>query len=195
MTSSKSLEINKQEEFKIWLINHLAEYLNTSPDQIKSDEPFESFGLSSKEMVMISGDLEEQFDVRLEPTIVWQYPTIDALAIFLSGEEKENRSIEKSESSLLQKEPIAVIGIGCRFPGGDSPENYWDILINGIDAISEVPKNRWNNEDYYDPELKTPGTVITNWGGFIKDVDSFDNELFKISPREASRIDPQQRIL
>jgi len=195
MILSSDPKVNKPEDFQAWLIEHLAEYLNTLPENIKPDEPFESFGLSSKEMVMISGDLEEEFDVRLEPTVVWQYPTIFLLSRYLSGEENKDALLVDSEQSKWENEPIAVVGMSCRFPGSKGPDAYWDILINGIDAISETPKDRWNNDEYFDPDLKKPGTLNTRWGGYIEDVDYFDNEIFKISPREASRIDPQQRLL
>ncbi|BAZ50019.1 beta-ketoacyl synthase [Nostoc sp. NIES-4103] len=92
-------------------------------------------------------------------------------------------------------EPIAIVGIGCRFPGANSPEAFWHLLRNGIDAISEVPKERWDVDSFYDPEPATPGKMSTRYGGFIEGVDSFDPGFFGISPREAERIDPQQRLV
>ncbi|PSL51987.1 myxalamid-type polyketide synthase MxaE and MxaD [Saccharothrix carnea] len=92
-------------------------------------------------------------------------------------------------------EPIAIIGVGCRFPGADGPDEFWDLLVNGVDAISEVPPDRWNVDELYDDDPATPGKMITRWGGFVRDVDRFDREFFGISPREASAIDPQQRLL
>ncbi|ARV62851.1 short-chain dehydrogenase [Nostocales cyanobacterium HT-58-2] len=92
-------------------------------------------------------------------------------------------------------EPIAIVGIGCRFPGANSPEAFWHILRNGIDAISEVPKERWDVNSFYNPKPATPGKMSTRYGGFIKEVDSFDPAFFGISPREAERMDPQQRVV
>jgi acyl transferase domain-containing protein/acyl carrier protein len=92
-------------------------------------------------------------------------------------------------------EPIAIVGIGCRFPGASSPEAFWDLLHHGIDAISEVPMERWDIDKLYDPEPATPGKMSTRYGGFIEGVDSFDPSFFGISPREAERIDPQQRVV
>ena len=93
-------------------------------------------------------------------------------------------------------EPIAVIGIGCRFPGGaDTPEKFWRLLCAGVDAITDIPKDRFDAEKYYDARPATPGKVITRWGGFLQNLDKFDAEFFGSSPREAERLDPQQRLL
>ena len=92
--------------------------------------------------------------------------------------------------------PVAIIGIGCRIPGGaDTPERFWELLSRGVDAISEVPPNRWDIDAYYDPDPDAPGKMSTRWGGFISNVDRFDPHFFGISPREAQRMDPQQRVL
>ncbi|MDZ8184143.1 MAG: type I polyketide synthase [Nostoc sp. ChiSLP02] len=92
-------------------------------------------------------------------------------------------------------EPVAIIGIGCRFPGANNPEAFWHLLRNGIDAISEVPVDRWDIEKFYHPQPGTPGKMNTRFGGFIEQVDKFDPDLFGISPREAKAMDPQQRLV
>ncbi|MBA2114723.1 type I polyketide synthase [Bremerella alba] len=92
-------------------------------------------------------------------------------------------------------EPIAVIGIGCRLPGADNPEAFWNLLINGRDAIGEVPPDRWDVDRLYDPEPATPGKMYTRRGGFLSNVADFDPTLFGISGREAEKMDPQQRLL
>ena len=93
-------------------------------------------------------------------------------------------------------EPIAIIGLGCRFPGGaNSPEAFWQLLHNGVDAITEVPSDRWNIDAYYDPDPDAPGKMYTRQGGFLNEVDKFDAHFFGISPREAISLDPQQRLL
>jgi acyl transferase domain-containing protein len=95
-----------------------------------------------------------------------------------------------------RSEPVAIIGMSCRFPGGaNTPEAFWDLLQNGVDAISEIPPERWKIDDYYDPDPDKPGKISTRWGGFIKDVDLFDAPFFGIAPREAAGLDPQQRLL
>jgi acyl carrier protein len=96
VTSGNDTNHRNSEEIQAWLITLLAELLNTSPDEIDVHEPLESFGMSSREMVMLSGDLEEWLGTRLEPTLVWQYPTIELLSRFLAGEIEE--VVEESSS-------------------------------------------------------------------------------------------------
>src|SRR5882724_399411 len=91
---------------------------------------------------------------------------------------------------------IAIIGMGCLFPGGiNSPEALWQFLSEGRDAIIEVPPDRWNVDQVYDPDARVPGKSITRWGGFVPDIQKFDPSFFGISPREAAMMDPQQRML
>ncbi len=93
-----------------------------------------------------------------------------------------------ASSTTPSREPIAIIGIGCRFPGGaDTPDHLWSLLRNGVDAITEIPKSRWDMAKY--------DGLMPNYGGFIKQVDQFDASFFGISPREATSLDPQQRLL
>jgi iturin family lipopeptide synthetase A len=92
-------------------------------------------------------------------------------------------------------EPIAVVGLGCRLPGADGPEAFWELLSEGRDAITEVPRERWDVNALYDPRPGTPGKVYSRCGGFLDDVESFDAAFFNISAREAATVDPQQRLL
>ncbi|WP_299005916.1 non-ribosomal peptide synthetase/type I polyketide synthase [uncultured Shewanella sp.] len=102
--------------------------------------------------------------------------------------------VSKGKSEQLTREPIAVIGMACRFPKADNIDAFWTLLLNGEDAISPVPETRWSVEQYYDEQLAL-GKTNSRWGGFIEDVDLFDAAFFSISPREAKRLDPQQRLL
>ena len=96
----------------------------------------------------------------------------------------------------MSNERIAIIGIGCRFPGGvNDTESFWKLLVEGREAVSEVPADRWNIERYYDPEPGVAGKSIAKRGGFLDQIDQFDPQFFGISPREAPYVDPQQRLL
>jgi acyl transferase domain-containing protein len=109
--------------------------------------------------------------------------------------------VEKMQARLdaverARTEPIAVIGMGCRFPGGavDGP-SYWKLLRDGVDALREVPESRWDVPGHYDPTRGLPGKMYGIRGGFLDDVERFDTEFFGISPREAASLDPQQRLV
>src|SRR4051794_30789171 len=104
--------------------------------------------------------------------------------------------IERLQTKLRERsQPIAIVGLACRFPGARDKDAYWRLLIEGVDAISEVPRARWDVDAYYDPDPETPGKMSTRWGGFIDDIDKFDAAFFAITPREAADLDPQQRLL
>ena len=106
-----------------------------------------------------------------------------------------NEQFDKA-SRIASAEPVAVVGIGCRFPGGVvGPESYWSFLAQGGDAISEVPPERWDADEFYDPDTFAPGRMASKWGGFLPDVAGFDADFFGISPREAEAMDPQQRVM
>jgi acyl transferase domain-containing protein/NADPH:quinone reductase-like Zn-dependent oxidoreductase/SAM-dependent methyltransferase len=110
-------------------------------------------------------------------------------------------AIEKLQSKLEALEadkraPIAIIGMGCRYPGGaDNPQAFWQLLRSGQDAIREIPKDRFDIDAYYDPDPDAPGKIATRWGAFLDSVDQFEPQFFGISPREAISMDPQQRLL
>src|SRR5271170_3960244 len=92
--------------------------------------------------------------------------------------------------------PIAVIGMGCRLPGGiDSPDAFWQALLRGDDLVTEIPADWWDVEDHYDPERGVRGRSVSRWGGFIDDIGGFDASFFGFGDREATAIDPQHRLL
>ncbi len=95
----------------------------------------------------------------------------------------------------MKLEPIAIAGIGCRFPGANNPQAFWQLLHDGVDSITEVPTSRWNVEEFYDRDPTKLGKTNTRYGGFLDNIDRFDPQFFGISPREAVTIDPQQRLL
>jgi myxalamid-type polyketide synthase MxaE and MxaD len=94
-----------------------------------------------------------------------------------------------------RREPVAIVGIGCRFPGASGPGAFWRLLAGGVSTVSEIPADRLDVKALYDPRPGVPGRMATRWGGFLEDVDRFDAGFFQMSPREAERLDPQQRLL
>ena len=93
-------------------------------------------------------------------------------------------------------EPIAIVGLGCRFPGGaEDPASFWKLLHDGVDAVTPSPAERWDVGRFYDPDPETAGKIYTRQGAFLGSIDRFDARLFGISPREAASMDPQQRLL
>jgi acyl transferase domain-containing protein len=107
----------------------------------------------------------------------------------------EDMQRKLAEHERERHEPIAIIGMACRFPHAANPASYWRLLKSGEDAVGEVPASRWKIDDYYDPDPDAPGKMSTRWGGFVDGVEMFDPEFFGISPREAASMDPQQRLL
>ena len=107
-----------------------------------------------------------------------------------------SQSAPAEQLTTMQKERIAIIGVGCRFPGGvSSKDSLWKLLVEGREGIIEVPPDRWNVERYYDAEPGVAGKSIALRGGFIDAIDQFDPQFFGISPREAPYVDPQHRLL
>src|SRR2546421_10469148 len=113
------------------------------------------------------------------------------LALTLKAMQAKIDALERGRN-----EPIGVVGIGCRFPGqSNTPDQFWQLLREGRDAITEVPASRWDADAWYDADPETPGKMYTRWGGFLGDVSQFDANFFGIAPREAVSLDPQQRLL
>ena len=106
------------------------------------------------------------------------------------------REARAQVGALARAEPIAILGMGCRFPGGaDSPERFWTLLRDGVDAVTPLPRDRWDVDAVHDPDPATPGKSAVTHGGFLDRVDTFDAAFFGILGREAERMDPQQRLL
>ncbi|MGW5747476.1 beta-ketoacyl synthase N-terminal-like domain-containing protein [Amycolatopsis sp. NPDC003861] len=160
-----------------WLLDTVAEHTGVPAEP---DRPLGDYGLSSRQAVGIAADLEDRLGRRLPATLLWESPTIDHLVRSLTGEAEPEA---RPSTDRRRTDPVAVIGLGCRFPGADGPEAFWDLLSSGRDAVRTAPPGRWSAE---------AAPVL---GGFLDDVAGFDAEHFGITPREAATMDPQQRML
>ena len=193
----------KARDIEDWLIDRIASQTGMDPLDIEVHRPFSYLGLDSMLAVDLAMDLEDWLGRALPATLVWDYPTIEAAARFLAGEGESEAAPEARPAEARpaagggdepHHEPIAIVGMACRFPGAPSLEDFWQLLVDRVDAIRETPSSRWG-EELYDPKPGRPGKLATRWGGFLEDVELFDAGFFGISSREASRLDPQQRII
>ncbi|MDL1984274.1 MAG: SDR family NAD(P)-dependent oxidoreductase [Deltaproteobacteria bacterium] len=174
-------------------------------------------GLDSKEFLELGKRLSQRLGVELGPTFFFQYVTPEAIVRYFQGKTSaRERDIDDESPTVTPPEQeiqagygtdfaepaaqsgdlVAIIGMSCRFPGGvNSLEEYWSLLRNGVDAITEVPRTRWDIDLYYDSDQQQAGKTVSKYGGFLDRVDQFDARFFRITPREATCMDPQQRIL
>jgi len=178
-----------------WLVSHLAAELGIESRDIDVQQPFARYGLASSEAIHLVRALEEWTGRSLSPTLVWEYPTIESVARHLAeNTADESAFVEAERVSRDDTEPIAIVGMACRFPGASSLDAFWDLLCEGRDAVAEVPQDRWDVHTLYDPDPTVPGKMISRWGGFLEGFREFDAEFFGISPREAPHLDPRQRL-
>ncbi|MBV9229928.1 MAG: AMP-binding protein [Chloroflexi bacterium] len=179
-----------------WLVSEISQRLKVSPRDVDVRMPFAYYGMDSAQAISLAADMEEWLERELAPTLIYDYPNIEALSHYLAGEPValESSSLPR-DGSKPETDAIAIIGLSCRFPGAENPEEFWQMLRDGVDGITEVPEKRWDLQSFYDPDRATPGKMNTRWGGFLEQVDQFDPYFFGISPREAARMDPQQRLL
>ena len=174
---------------KPWLITHISKLLNIPTTDVNPKQTLTSYGLDSVLSMTLVGDLERKTDRSLPASLIFDYPTIDGLCDYLAKHSSPKRPSRHTNDDALS-EPIAIIGMACRFPGANSPVEFWKLLEDGDDAITDVPPNRWD-DSIFDDRDKT----ILKRGGFIQDIDMFDPQFFEVSVREAKSMDPQQRIL
>ncbi len=186
-------------ELRDWLRNWIANTTGQPVSQITDDRPLEEFGLSSRDAVALSGEIEDLLDVTLNATIAYQHPTIASLATRIIEGEPE-RPEDDDDASLYAVRPsgtskdVAIVGVSTRFPGHiETPEQMWDLLSSGRDAISDLPEGRWS-EFEGDPAVRESIRKANTRGGYLDDVKGFDAEFFAMSPREVEMVDPQQRL-
>lgn len=181
-----------------WLVAYVAERLNVPADAIDIRHSFSRYGLASAEAISLVVALERWLGHKLSPTLAWEYPSIALLSHHLAddpGVVTAYRQVTSPPGWLPQPEPVAIVGMGCRFPGAASPAQFWQLLCAGHAGITEVPPDRWDMQQLYDPDPAAPGKMITRWGGFLHQLEQFDAAFFGIAPREAPHVDPRQRLM
>ena len=192
------VSIGGEADLRHWLFDYLVANIGCTPDEVDPDLSLADLGVSSRDAVVLSGELTELLGKTISPIDFWEHPTINALAAYLTApapDPESEKALKRPAQSSLE-EPIAVIGMGCRFPGGISgPEALWQFLCDRRSAIGLIPDERWELFDDGSPEVKALLARTTRWGSFLHDIDAFDAEFFEISPSEADKMDPQQRLL
>ncbi|WP_333738405.1 acyltransferase domain-containing protein [Streptomyces sp. IBSBF 2806] len=174
-----------------------ASWQGTAAADVPMDRPLADLGMSSRDAVVLAGELSRATGRELPATLLWEAPTVDALVAHLRGGTAAHasprevpRAAPPAATPGPSGEPVAVIGVGCRLPGGvHGPGDYWRLLTGGVDAIRRVPEDRWRDFTAY-PPAEAP-----RHGGYLDDIAGFDADFFRITPREAAVMDPQQRIL
>ncbi|MCT9138256.1 type I polyketide synthase [Streptomyces violarus] len=175
---------------------------HTPGDLPDADSPFADLGMTSVGVVELVDRLGELTGRSLPTTLVFDHPTPAEVARYLrvalfEGEPDDHPRAPRAQDRSPDDDPVAIVAMGCRYPGDvNSPEDLWELVTQGRDAISEFPTDRgWDLDALYDPDPDRIGTSYTRQGGFLHRAAEFDAGLFGISPREALAMDPQQRLL
>ncbi|MFC8427358.1 beta-ketoacyl synthase N-terminal-like domain-containing protein [Streptomyces sp. NPDC057253] len=180
------------------VVERLAEWTGTPVTEVPMDRPLADLGMASRDAVVLAGELSRLTGRELPATLLWEAPTGEALVAHLcrtasgpgTGPGPVPTPVAAAPAGSALGEPIAVVGLGCRLPGGvHGPGDYWRLLTDEVDAIRRVPEDRWRDFTAFPPEDALP------YGGYLDDIAGFDAEFFRITPREAAVMDPQQRIL
>ncbi|MGO9384759.1 MAG: SDR family NAD(P)-dependent oxidoreductase, partial [Mycobacterium sp.] len=187
-----------------YLRDVVAEVTRIDAAEIRDEAGFFDVGMDSLMAVELRRRLEQSVGKELPSTLAMDYPRLVDVADFLLGDVLSIGTPAPSAPAPAQPaavvtmrndEPIAIVAVACRFPGAPDPEAYWELLSGGVDAIREIPDDRFDVDEYYDPDPEAPGKIYTRYGGYLDSIDGFDPEFFGISPREAVWMDPQQRLM
>ncbi|MFN2256073.1 MAG: beta-ketoacyl synthase N-terminal-like domain-containing protein, partial [Candidatus Promineifilaceae bacterium] len=189
------------------LQREVAGIMGFEPPQLPdADQGFFEMGMDSLMAMEFKYRLDASLGISLPMSMIFDTPTIkqlaDHIALKVLRWESFEATPETTRSEIIaasierpKTEPIAIVGVGCRFPGADTPEAFWQSLLRGADAVKKVPSSRWDVEALYDPDPDVSGKISTREGAFLDQVDQFDPRFFGISPREAMHLDPQHRLL
>ncbi|AFM15061.1 polyketide synthase family protein [Mycolicibacterium chubuense NBB4] len=193
-----------QQQRRKLLIDHLravvAEVTRVDAAEIREDAGFFDLGMDSLMAVELRQRIEQGVGREIPATLAMDHPRLSDVADYLLGEVlglSEQAPADSAPAVVTTRtdEPIAIVAVSCRFPGAPDPEAFWDLLAGGVDAIREVPEDRFDIDEFYDPDPDAAGKTYTRFGGFLDGIDGFDPEFFGISPREAVWIEPQQRLM
>ena len=174
-----------------WLLRRVAAHAGIAPAAVDPAAPFERYGFDSAASVQLVADLGRRVGHALPETLLYEYPTPAAVVEHLAGSAAAAPA-RVSGRARTHEEPVAIVGMACRLPGADDPDELWELVRAGVDAIGELPPDRWG--DALPPDVLREHPSV-GWGGWIGDVSGFDAQAFGIAPREAAWIDPQQRLL
>jgi acyl transferase domain-containing protein len=185
----------------VWEI--FAQHLKIPEHQVEGHKTFQEMGLDSLGVLEVVKQLGTALKQELSPTLLFKYQTLDDLADYLERQYGYSGTVTPvTASKIVAADPrldvgdkdIAIIGMACKFPGANNLEEFWDLLIQGRSAITDVPEERWHSDDYFQADGTATHTTYCKRGGFIDRPFDFDPMFFGISPREAIAMDPQQRV-